>query len=271
MNPRLSAHPLFFRFCQIRARGCPQGVQKLWLGSEARRLRRRVLSDEGLHANVHLRTKAAGEILEQVRLFDIRYARELVFSDFDYVEMVCDTSRAARTISFETDPYVIIRPRAAGRKPEFLSARTPVASAGPLLKELPHEPGHLSQGFVRCVGRALPRSDRHAAEYVTGSALWPCRTPISRSRTAAPRSPTRDRTDFRWHFSASSAVPPISIAPRHSADGSRDSNQRALIWSSTRESVLLLQRAVCPIHGRLWRSFRSRGICWRDRVPLHRD
>ena len=36
--------------------------------------------------------------------------RELVFSDFDYVEMVCDTSRAARTISFETDPYVIIRP-----------------------------------------------------------------------------------------------------------------------------------------------------------------
>ena len=36
--------------------------------------------------------------------------RELVFSDFDYVEMVCDTSRAARTISFETDPYVTIRP-----------------------------------------------------------------------------------------------------------------------------------------------------------------
>ncbi len=36
--------------------------------------------------------------------------RELVFSDFDYVEMVCDTKRAARTISFETDPYVVIRP-----------------------------------------------------------------------------------------------------------------------------------------------------------------
>jgi predicted GNAT family N-acyltransferase len=36
--------------------------------------------------------------------------RELVFSDFDYVEMVHDTSRAARTISFETDPYVVIRP-----------------------------------------------------------------------------------------------------------------------------------------------------------------
>jgi predicted GNAT family N-acyltransferase len=36
--------------------------------------------------------------------------RELVFSDFDYVEMVCDTKHAARTVSFKTDPYVIIRP-----------------------------------------------------------------------------------------------------------------------------------------------------------------
>lgn len=37
-------------------------------------------------------------------------SRELVFSDFDYVEMVCDTKRAATTISSETDPYVVIRP-----------------------------------------------------------------------------------------------------------------------------------------------------------------
>src|SRR3984893_5642201 len=37
-------------------------------------------------------------------------ARELVFSDFDYVEMVCNTTPAAATISFETDPYVVIRP-----------------------------------------------------------------------------------------------------------------------------------------------------------------
>jgi len=36
--------------------------------------------------------------------------RELVFSDFDYVEMVCNTKSAATTISFETDPYVVIRP-----------------------------------------------------------------------------------------------------------------------------------------------------------------
>ena len=37
-------------------------------------------------------------------------AREFVFSDFDYVEMACHTKHAARTISFETDPYVVIRP-----------------------------------------------------------------------------------------------------------------------------------------------------------------
>ncbi len=36
--------------------------------------------------------------------------REFVFSDFEYIEMVCDVKRAARTISFETDPYVVIRP-----------------------------------------------------------------------------------------------------------------------------------------------------------------
>jgi predicted GNAT family N-acyltransferase len=36
--------------------------------------------------------------------------RELVFSDFEYIEMVCHTKRAAKTISFETDPYVVIRP-----------------------------------------------------------------------------------------------------------------------------------------------------------------
>lgn len=37
-------------------------------------------------------------------------ARELVFSDFDYVEMICDTKQVAGTISFKTDPYVVIRP-----------------------------------------------------------------------------------------------------------------------------------------------------------------
>jgi predicted GNAT family N-acyltransferase len=47
-------------------------------------------------------------------------ARELVFSDFDYVEMTCDTSRVARPVSFETDPYVVIRPEGAWQEPGVL-------------------------------------------------------------------------------------------------------------------------------------------------------
>src|SRR5215470_7279170 len=46
--------------------------------------------------------------------------RELVFSDFDYVEMVCDAAHAATTISFETDPYVIIRPEGDWQEPGIL-------------------------------------------------------------------------------------------------------------------------------------------------------
>jgi predicted GNAT family N-acyltransferase len=37
-------------------------------------------------------------------------ARELVFSDFDYVEMTLDAVRVAEPVSMETDPYVVIRP-----------------------------------------------------------------------------------------------------------------------------------------------------------------
>jgi predicted GNAT family N-acyltransferase len=47
-------------------------------------------------------------------------ARELVFSDFDYVEMTCDTQCVARPVSFETDPYVVIRPEGAWQEPGIL-------------------------------------------------------------------------------------------------------------------------------------------------------
>ena len=47
-------------------------------------------------------------------------SRELVFSDFDYVEMVCHTTPAAATISFETDPYVIIRPEGSWQQTGIL-------------------------------------------------------------------------------------------------------------------------------------------------------
>jgi predicted GNAT family N-acyltransferase len=47
-------------------------------------------------------------------------ARELVFSDFDYVEMTCDSKRAARTVSMETDPYVVNRPEGNWQEPGIL-------------------------------------------------------------------------------------------------------------------------------------------------------
>jgi predicted GNAT family N-acyltransferase len=47
-------------------------------------------------------------------------ARELVFSDFDYVEMTLDAKRAVRTVSMETDPYVVIRPEGNWQEPGIL-------------------------------------------------------------------------------------------------------------------------------------------------------
>jgi len=46
--------------------------------------------------------------------------RELVFSDFDYVEMVHHANRADETISFETNPYVVIRPEGNWRESGIL-------------------------------------------------------------------------------------------------------------------------------------------------------
>jgi predicted GNAT family N-acyltransferase len=47
-------------------------------------------------------------------------ARELVFSDFDYVEMTFDAARAADPVSMKTDPYVIIRPEGGWQEPGIL-------------------------------------------------------------------------------------------------------------------------------------------------------
>jgi predicted GNAT family N-acyltransferase len=55
-------------------------------------------------------------------------ARELAFSDFDYVEMTFDTKSAAKPpskppskpISMETDPYVVIRPEGSWQEPGIL-------------------------------------------------------------------------------------------------------------------------------------------------------
>jgi predicted GNAT family N-acyltransferase len=45
---------------------------------------------------------------------------ELVFSDFEYIQMVCQTKRAAKTISLETDPYVVIRPEGSWQEAGIL-------------------------------------------------------------------------------------------------------------------------------------------------------
>jgi predicted GNAT family N-acyltransferase len=47
-------------------------------------------------------------------------ARELVFSDFDYVEMTFAAARAAAPVSMETDPYVVIRPEGSWQEPGIL-------------------------------------------------------------------------------------------------------------------------------------------------------
>jgi predicted GNAT family N-acyltransferase len=47
-------------------------------------------------------------------------ARELVFSDFDYVEMTFDAACATQPVSMETDPYVIIRPEGSWQEPGIL-------------------------------------------------------------------------------------------------------------------------------------------------------
>jgi predicted GNAT family N-acyltransferase len=47
-------------------------------------------------------------------------ARELVFSDFDYVEMICNTKRVAKPVSLGTDPYVVVRPEGAWQEPGIL-------------------------------------------------------------------------------------------------------------------------------------------------------
>ena len=54
--------------------------------------------------------------------------RELVFSDFDYVEMVFDAERHPQAISIGTDPYVIIRPEGQWHTPGILerSAARPI-------------------------------------------------------------------------------------------------------------------------------------------------
>jgi predicted GNAT family N-acyltransferase len=61
-------------------------------------------------------------------------ARELVFSEFDFVEIVLDQPRSPEAVTIETDPYVIIRPEGRWHIPGILerSASRPVTRPGAL-------------------------------------------------------------------------------------------------------------------------------------------
>jgi len=59
---------------------------------------------------------------------ELENSRELVFSDFDYIEMALDIAPHPKAISTETDPYVILRPEGRWHVPGILerSAVRPV-------------------------------------------------------------------------------------------------------------------------------------------------
>jgi predicted GNAT family N-acyltransferase len=73
--------------------------------------------------------------------------RELVFSDFDYVEMVLDAARHPQAISIGIDPYIMIRPEGRWHVPGSLerSAIRPVTRPSTDASAPTAEPGHLAK------------------------------------------------------------------------------------------------------------------------------
>jgi predicted GNAT family N-acyltransferase len=62
--------------------------------------------------------------------------QELIFSDFDYVEMILDMDRHPQTISIGIDPYVIIRPEGNWHSPGILE-RSRVRPIKPPIDKVP--------------------------------------------------------------------------------------------------------------------------------------
>ena len=56
----------------------------------------------------------------QQRGFKLMGARELVFSDFDYVEVKLETEKHPQSIALSDDPYVLIRPEGKWDTPGIL-------------------------------------------------------------------------------------------------------------------------------------------------------
>ncbi len=83
-------------------------------------------------------TRLYGHVQEKLIPFWKRFGgrpleprRPLVFSDYDYTEMVLDTNRHPEALSLDSDPYVLIRPEGEWDKPGPLeiSAQRPVTSS----------------------------------------------------------------------------------------------------------------------------------------------
>jgi hypothetical protein len=64
---------------------------------------------------------------------------EHAFSDFDYVEMVCDTERVTTPPSFETNPTKVVVQKVVGRKVEFSKVPRGPALGDVSPKEVPRE------------------------------------------------------------------------------------------------------------------------------------
>jgi len=90
------------------------------------------------------------------------------------------------------------------------------------------------------------------------ASLGPCRTPISRSRTAHAALAHARSKGFPWHFLRQfSRSAYFNRATSIQRMDKRIRPTGADMVFDPRESLLFTQRAVCPVHGRLCRSFSS--------------
>jgi len=86
--------------------------------------------------------------------------REFVFSDFDYVEIVLDTTPHPQAISLGADPYVMIRPEGLWHLPGVLEHSASRPATRPSVERAPRSNGRRND-------RPHARPPQHQAERVT--------------------------------------------------------------------------------------------------------
>ena len=80
----------------------------------------RAVPQEGLQRAVRAFAEAAAQFLGAARLPSDGRAANLVFSDFDYVEVKLETEKHPQSITLNDDPYVLIRPEGRWDTPGIL-------------------------------------------------------------------------------------------------------------------------------------------------------